>query len=270
MPSATSRRDLLIFGGVGAATLAWGSSIARAQPASPRDPTTHSGFPRLDLALVKEVVSVAHFNEARTRELVELRPALANAAWDWGFGDWETPLGAAAHTGRRDLAAFLIARGARIDIFAAAMLGQLDVLRALVAANPGVHRTLGPHAITLVEHARAGGEPAKPVLEFLQSLEGDGAPAILPLDEALAAPYLGAYSFGPSPADRFIVRLDKSRLMLTKSDDANVRIHRVAEHEFFPAGVPSTRIRFELVQGKARTLTLLQAGSAIISTRVPD
>ena len=57
---------------------------------------------------------------------------IANASWDWGEGDWETGLGAAAHMGRRDIAELLLAHGARMDIFAAAMLDEVDVVRALL------------------------------------------------------------------------------------------------------------------------------------------
>ena len=44
------------------------------------------------------------------------------------------------------------------------MLGQLDVVKAFIDASPGVQRIHGPHGITLLAHARAGGEKAKPVL----------------------------------------------------------------------------------------------------------
>ncbi|HET9832903.1 MAG TPA: hypothetical protein VFP91_14370 [Vicinamibacterales bacterium] len=37
-----------------------------------------------------------------------------------------------------------LANGARPTIFSAAMLGQLDAVKALVAANPGIQRTKGP------------------------------------------------------------------------------------------------------------------------------
>ena len=104
---------------------------------------------------VKETVAVSHGNLLRVRELVEASPALAKATWDWGFGDWETALGAASHTGRREIAELLIAHGARPDIFTFAMFGQLDVVKAYVEANPGIQRTLGPHGITLLSHARA-------------------------------------------------------------------------------------------------------------------
>jgi hypothetical protein len=81
---------------------------------------------RLDPTLVHDFVGVAHGDLDRTRELIGQEPALVNAAWDWGGGDWETGLGAATHVGRRDIALFLLGHGARMDIFAAAMLGHLE------------------------------------------------------------------------------------------------------------------------------------------------
>ena len=118
-------------------------------------------FPSQDRALVRETVTVSHGNFGRVRELVEASPALAKANWDWGYGDWESALGAASHMGNRDIAKFLIEHGARPNIFSAAMLGQLDVVKSFVAASPGVQRTHGPHGITLLSHAetrrRAGG-----------------------------------------------------------------------------------------------------------------
>lgn len=61
-------------------------------------------FPRQRPERVQEMVGVCHRDLERVRELLDQQPALANAAWDWGFGDWETALGAAAHTGRRNIA----------------------------------------------------------------------------------------------------------------------------------------------------------------------
>jgi hypothetical protein len=127
--------------------------------------------PRLDTALVQEYVRVAHGDLDRTRELIGREPALANAAWDWGGGDWETGLGAAAHVGRRDIALFLLEHGARMDIFAAAMLGHLDVVRAVIAAIPEARNWCGPHGIALSTHAEMGGAAA--VVEFLRGLGGE-------------------------------------------------------------------------------------------------
>lgn len=72
--------------------------------------------------------------------------------------------------GRRDIAEFLIAKGARIDLFAAAMLGHLDVVKALLAAHPTLLQAKGPHGIPLIAHAKAGKKEAEPVLRHLESL----------------------------------------------------------------------------------------------------
>jgi hypothetical protein len=136
------------------------------------------------------MVSVSHFNPKRVNELLDLHPTLANAAWDWGFGDWETALGAASHIGNVPIAQALLAHGARPSIFSAAMLGQLAVVKAFVEASPGVQATHGPHSITLLAHARAGGDAAKPVLEYLVVVGGaDPVPAAVPLTPELAAKY---------------------------------------------------------------------------------
>jgi hypothetical protein len=121
-------------------------------------------------ALVNEFVGRAHGDLDRVRELLGEHPSLVNAAWDWGNGDWETGLGAAAHVGRRDIALFLIANGARMDIFAAAMLGYLPIVRATLEAVPSARQWRGPHGIPLLAHAEAGGAAAAPVADYLRSL----------------------------------------------------------------------------------------------------
>ena len=64
----------------------------------------------LEPALVNEFVLKAHGDLGVVKQLLEEEPALLNAAWDWGGGDWETGLGAASHVGRRDIAEFLLER----------------------------------------------------------------------------------------------------------------------------------------------------------------
>src|SRR5215472_11130809 len=94
------------------------------------------GFPSQPPEMVKEMVTVAHGNVKRVRELVEAHPSLAKAAWDWGFGDWEDALGAASHVGNREIAEYLIAKGAHPTLFSAAMLGHLDTVKSFIAAQP--------------------------------------------------------------------------------------------------------------------------------------
>jgi hypothetical protein len=127
--------------------------------------------PALDPDTVQAFVQKAHGDLDGVRELLGQEPALVNAAWDWGAGDWETGLGGAAHMGRRDIALFLLDCGARLDLFAAAMLGDLEIVKAMLAVHPFMRDAAGPHGIPLVEHARAGGEEAKEVLALLESVE---------------------------------------------------------------------------------------------------
>ena len=129
--------------------------------------------PALDAKLVEEFVGNAHGNFAHVKELLEAEPALVNATWDWGGGDFETALGAASHMGNKQIANYLLEHGARLDIFAAAMLGNLGVVKAALEAHPGHLNTPGPHGIPLDTHAEAGGTDAKAVLEYLKSLQGE-------------------------------------------------------------------------------------------------
>ena len=127
--------------------------------------------PRLDPALVNEFVLKAHSDFQAVKKLLEQEAALLTAAWDWGGGDWETALGAASHMGRRDIALFLIDHGAPLDIFTAAMLGETEVVRAMLERFPGLVDARGPHGIPLRVHAEQGGEEARAVLELLESAE---------------------------------------------------------------------------------------------------
>ncbi len=131
----------------------------------------------LEPKLVEEFVGKAHGDLERVRELLEREPALVNACWDWGGGDWETALGAAAHMGRKDIAAYLLARGARIDLFAAAMLGNLEIVKATLNAYPEQIDAKGPHGIPLVVHAQMGGREAEKVLTYLRKLRPENVPA---------------------------------------------------------------------------------------------
>lgn len=126
--------------------------------------------PALELTLVQDFVGKAHANLDEVKELLMREPALINSAWDWGGGDWETGLGAAAHMGRRDIAAYLLENGARLDLFAAAMLGNLGIVKATLETYPEALDTPGPHGIPLMAHARAGGNEALQVYEYLKSL----------------------------------------------------------------------------------------------------
>ena len=125
----------------------------------------------LDPELVHEFVLKSHGDLETVKRLLDEASALVNCAWDWGGGDWETGVGAASHVGHREIALLLLDHGARMDIFAAAMLGETEIVQAMLASTPGARDALGPHGIPLVKHAEAGGEQARDVLAFLQHAE---------------------------------------------------------------------------------------------------
>ena len=125
--------------------------------------------PQLLPDLVRTFVGAAHGDLDKTRAMLGETPGLLNATWDWGGGDFEAAIGGAGHMGRRDIAEFLLSQGARMDIFVAAMLGKLDIVKAMAAAYPGLLQSKGPHGIPLMTHARKGGAQAEPVVAFLES-----------------------------------------------------------------------------------------------------
>lgn len=214
-------------------------------------------FPTQDPELVKEMVTVAHGNVARVKELVNRQQTLAKAAQDWGFGDWESALGAASHVGNREIAEFLLANGARPTIFSAAMLGQLDVVKAFVAASPGVQKIKGPHSITLLRHAMAGGAAAKPVVEYLTQLGGaDERLPQKPLTPDDRAKLAGIYPFGSSPADRIEIVVAGEALQISRPGHTPRGLGHLGSYEFFPVGAENVRIRFA-ESGTGVTLTVL-------------
>ena len=125
--------------------------------------------PALEATLIQDFVSKSHADLEGIQELLTRQPALINSAWDWGGGDWETGLGAAAHMGRSDIANYLLENGARLDLFSAAMLGKLEIVRAALEAYPEAINIPGPHGIPLIAHALAGGIAAREVYDYLKS-----------------------------------------------------------------------------------------------------
>ena len=121
--------------------------------------------------MLQDFVIFAHSELEMTKKLLDREPGLLNGAIDWGTGDFETALGGASHMGRRDIVTFLLERGARIDIFCAAMLGQLEVIKSLLTLQPTLIDAKGPHGFSLHFHAQVGGDDAKEVLDYLQSIK---------------------------------------------------------------------------------------------------
>ena len=259
--------------GIGAfATRAWG----QAAPLPTYAAAAADVFPQQDPLVVNEAVRVSHFNLARIRELVERQPALARASWDWGFGDWETCIDAAAHVGNKPIADLLLTNGARPTIFSAAMMGQLDTVKAFVAARPGIQRTLGPHGITLMSHAKAGGPDAAAVVQYLAALgDSDTATPTQPLEPADRDALAGKYVYGPGPRDHFVIDVQPDRPSGRDQlgiDRPNGPARRLLMHTgnlvFFPSGVPSAKIAFAKQGSKIAQLTLADPNVMLTAKRV--
>jgi len=126
--------------------------------------------PQISRLLVQDFVIFAHSNLEMTAKLLEKEPALINSVMDWGKGDWESGLGGASHMGRKDIVELLLEKGARIDIFCAAMMGRLDAVKSFLTLQPKLIDARGPHGFTLHFHAQVGGKESAEVLDYLQSI----------------------------------------------------------------------------------------------------
>jgi hypothetical protein len=258
MSSWLSRRSFLLTGSALVSPLSTAQTFAdTVQGQGPAEEGIAATFPTQDPELVREVVAVSHGNFKRLRELVDRRPTLSLAAWDWGFGDWETALGAASHVGNREIAEYLLANGARPTLFSAAMLGHVDVVTAFVAAAPGVQRIRGPHGITLLAHAKAGGERAKPVLAYLEKL-GDADPRLdsPALTDAEIESFAGTYAYGPGLTQRITIDGAKGQLGFQRANAMKRALYHRAPGEFSPAGAPGVRIKFAVEGGRAVRLSV--------------
>ena len=251
------------------ATRAWGQTPPPSSLQPPAD-----AFPAQDPELARATVGASHRDLKRVQELVERQPALARAAIDWGFGDWEACLDAASHTGNKAIADYLLTNGARPTIFCAAMLGQLDVVKAFVAARPGVQRNLGPHGLTLLWHAKQGGADALPVAQYLTGLgDADVSPTTVPLDVADRATLVGKYTYGPGPRDHFTIEvrrdmLGREQLTIERTGaPSRQNLYHVGNLVFFPTGVPSAKIAFAKDGAKVTQLTVADPNVMLTARR---
>ncbi len=237
-------------------------------------------YPAIDDETASEVVGKSHSNFERVKELVSKRPELARATWDWGFGDWESALGAASHVGRRDIAQLLMEYGARPDIFTYAMLGELEVVKAMVEATPGVQSISGPHGITLLQHARVGLRmdtmtetergKVKKVIGYLEELgDADIMPNSIDLTEDQMGQYIGEYRFGDGERDIFFASLNmRKTLNFGRKGTFGTGIYLKEDGSFGAYAAPSLSIRFEMVDNLANELTFEEPGLILKASRV--
>jgi predicted transcriptional regulator len=233
-------------------------------------------YPAIAESVVSEVVGLSHFDLEKLRILVNARPELARASWDWGFGDWESAIGAASHVGRKDIIDFLLSKGARPDIFTFATLGSFDTVKAMIEFVPGLQKTLGPHGISLVQHTKNGisaktgsAIEANKLLDYLLRLgdaDGQKYDVIADTDKEK---YLGDYKYGEGVTDGFTIRLNMKKLLsiglIGKFGGA---LLKTGENKFTYNGAPSVEIAFQFDKEKITSLTIKEPSLTLIAKKI--
>ncbi len=280
MSAASTRRTFLVgssaglfLAGASASGIPGLQAVAAETPvgasAERAGPTLPDFWPTQAPDLAREMVGASHGRVEKVRELLAAHPSLARAAWDWGFGDWETALGAASHVGNREIAELLLAHGAQPTLYSAAMLGQLATVRAFIEASPGVQMTLGPHGLTLLHHARAGGEAARPVVDYLEKTGGaDPEPALVALSDTEQAALVGTYLFGTGPSERIVVAVGRMGLTFERASRSALRLFHLGGLLFHPPAVPGVRIRFEREAERILAVTVHDPALVLRATRM--
>lgn len=238
--------------------------------------STHDRYPAIRLDIASEVVGVAHFNPERLKQLVDPRPELAKAEWDWGFGDWESAIGAASHVGRKDIVDYLVSKGASPSIFTYAVLGQYDAVKAMITSFPGIQKHLGPHGISLLQHAKTGLQTdgvdkarAQQLVGYLESLGDADGRQYLGMEETEKAKFVGDYRYGDGPDDGFTIKLNMRKMIsLGKLGKSGGALLRLGDNEFTYQGAPSVIVKFMVQDGKVLSLTLQEPGLTLVAGRV--
>lgn len=240
----------------------------------PAEGTPHDRHPAIQLSVASEVVGVSHFNMERLKQLVDPRPELAKAEWDWGFADWESAIAAASHVGRKDIIDYLIGKGAVPTIFTYAVLGEYETVKMMITTYPGIQKNFGPHGISLLQHAKTGLEgsnksQAQKLVDYLQSLGDADSKQYLAMDEPDKPKYLGDYKYGTWKDDGFTIKLNMRKLLsLGKLGKSGGALLRTAEHEFTYQGAPSVIVKFMVENNKVISLTLQEPGLTLTAVKV--
>lgn len=237
-------------------------------------------YPGMNDNMVSGIVGASHGNFDKVKELVGKRPELAGASWDWGFGDFETAIGAASHVGRRDIAEFLISNGARPDIFTYTMMGMVKSVQEIIETVPGIQTHTGPHGITLLQHAKNRIEAkdisetdkanVNKVISYLEALgNADVKPKSLDLTEEEKKKYLGEYRFGDGENELFVLDVHRlGFLQVGRKGSSPRKLNKVDDNIFSPAGAASVKIIFKIQNEKAVSLSVHEPEPLVTAVRI--
>ncbi len=119
-----------------------------------------------EIQLVKDFVVAGHRSLQTVKEMLAEHPNLIYTSYDWGNGDYEQAIEGAGHLGKKDIANYLIEKGARANLFVLTMLGRTELVKPVLEAYPKLLFSKGPHGFTLLHHAKVGG--AEELYDYLE------------------------------------------------------------------------------------------------------
>jgi ankyrin repeat protein len=123
--------------------------------------------------IINQFVGAAHGNFNVVKALLEQYPAVLNKS----TSEDETAIKAAAHTGQKQIAEYLVESGAPLDICTAALLGMTEKVDEMLAGDPDLLHATGAHGIPLMFYAGMGGDLKMAELLFRHGADlnaGDG------------------------------------------------------------------------------------------------
>ena len=119
--------------------------------------------------IVKEFVIAGHGKLDKVKEMLEEYPNLLFCRYDWGNGDFEEAIEGAGHVGNREIAKYLIEKGARPNLFVLTTLGETSIVKSAIEKYPSLLTAKGPHGLSLLHHATKGGEVSRELLDYFKT-----------------------------------------------------------------------------------------------------
>lgn len=137
-------------------------TLSSAQAMTPQDELN-----QIDKASIKEFVTAGHGNMDKVKEMLADRPNLISCRYDWGSGDFEEAIEGAGHVGNKKMVEYLISKGARVNLFVLTMLGKTKLVKPILEEYPNLIQAHGAHGLTLLHHAKKGGDAAAELYDYL-------------------------------------------------------------------------------------------------------
>ena len=82
---------------------------------------------------------------------------------------FEEAIEGAGHVGNREIAKYLIEKGARPNLFVLTTLGETSIVKSAIEKYPSLLTAKGPHGLSLLHHATKGGEVSRELLDYFKT-----------------------------------------------------------------------------------------------------